>query len=102
MLTIGTGGAIVSGRVVWEGKPSLERDELLINVSPTEAMFLWGGQARVDANQQFTLKDLRRGISAATLRHLEKLLQVDSYGQTFVKDDDQRFKRPESSAGDHD
>src|SRR5438445_11110816 len=48
-LTVGT-GATIQGRVVWEGKPSLEREELWINLLPTEAMFMWGGQARVDGN----------------------------------------------------
>jgi protocatechuate 3,4-dioxygenase beta subunit len=88
LLTIGT-GAIISGRVVWEGKPSLERDELSITVSPTEAMFMWGGQARVDANQQFTLKDLVEGEARLQLSGISKNCYVKqiSYGQTFVKDD---------------
>jgi len=88
LLTIAT-GAIVSGRVVWEGKPSLERDELSISVSPTEALFMWGGQARVDANQQFTLKDLVEGDFRLELSGTSKNCYVKqiSYGQTFVKDD---------------
>jgi len=88
LLTIGT-GAMVSGRVVWEGKPSLERDELWINVLPTEAMFMWGGQARVDANQQFTLKDLVEGDFRLQLSGTSKncYLKQIAYGQTFAKDD---------------
>jgi len=80
---------MVSGRVVWEGKPSLERDELWINASPTEGMFMWGGQARVDANQQFTLKDLVEGDVRVELSGTSKDCYVKqiSYGQTFVKED---------------
>jgi protocatechuate 3,4-dioxygenase beta subunit len=88
LLTIGA-GATVSGRVVWEGKPSLERDELSINVSPAEEMPMWAGQARVDANQQFTLKDLVEGDFRVHLSGISKDCYVKqiAYGQTFVKDD---------------
>jgi len=88
LLTIGAGGMVL-GRVVWEGKPSLERDELWINASPTEGMFMWGGQARVDANQQFTLKDLVEGDVRVELSGTSKDCYVKqiSYGQTFVKED---------------
>jgi protocatechuate 3,4-dioxygenase beta subunit/5-hydroxyisourate hydrolase-like protein (transthyretin family) len=88
LLTIGA-GAMVPGRVVWEGKPSLERDELWINASPTEAMFMWGGQARVDLNQQFTLQDLVEGDVRVQLFGTSKdcYLKQIAYGQTFVRDD---------------
>jgi len=88
LLTIGAGGMVL-GRVVWEGKPSLEREELWINASPTEGMFMWGGQARVDANQQFTLKDLVEGDVRVELSGTSKDCYVKqiSYGQTFVKED---------------
>ena len=50
---------------------------------------MWGGQARVDANQQFTLKDLVEGESRLQLFGTSKNCYVKqiSYGQTFVKDD---------------
>jgi len=88
LLTIGS-GATVPGRVVWEGEPSLERDELSISVSPTETMFMWGGQARVDANHQFTLKDLMEGDLRVQVSGASKdcYMKQITYGQTFVKDD---------------
>jgi len=50
---------------------------------------MWGGQARVDANQQFTLKDLVEGESRLRLSGTSKdcYMKQISYGQTFVKDD---------------
>ena len=50
---------------------------------------MWGGQARVDANQQFTLKDLVEGDVRVELSGTSKDCYVKqiSYGQTFVKED---------------
>jgi 5-hydroxyisourate hydrolase-like protein (transthyretin family) len=87
-LTIGA-GSTVQGRVVWEGKPGLERDELSISASPTEMMFELGGQARVDGNQQFTLRDLMEGDVRLQVSGVSKDCYVKqiTFGQTFIKDD---------------
>ena len=87
-LIIGT-GATVQGRIVWEGKPSLERDELLIHASPTETAFVWGGGGRVDANGQFVLKDMMAGDLRVQVFGASKDCYVKqiTYGQTFVQDD---------------
>jgi len=57
-LSIG-GGVMIPGRILWDGKPSLERDGLGVNLQPTEGMFTRGGAA-VAANQ-FVLKDVGEG-----------------------------------------
>jgi len=73
-LTVGT-GATIQGRFVWDGKPSLEGDELSITSMGLESTFLPGGTARVESNQQFTFERLDGGRSAiAGLWRFERLL----------------------------
>jgi len=88
LLTIGS-GATVPGRVVWEGEPSLERDELLINLSATETIYAWGSKARVDSSHKFTLKDLMESDFRVQVSGASKdcYIKQITYGQTFVKDD---------------
>ena len=59
-LVIGA-GATISGRVRWEGKPSLEREELQIAIRPADLPLNWASSARVVSDQQFTLKDVGDG-----------------------------------------
>jgi len=58
-LVIGT-GVTIPGRILWDGKPSLERDELTVSVQSVEALPLGKG-ATVEANQEFTLKNVGDG-----------------------------------------
>jgi 5-hydroxyisourate hydrolase-like protein (transthyretin family) len=44
-------GVTIQGRVLWDGKPSLERDELTIHAALVDTAALPAGSARVDANQ---------------------------------------------------
>ncbi len=87
-LTVGT-GATIQGRVVWDGKPSLEGDELSITSSGLESMFLPGGIARVESNQQFTLRDLMEGDVRLQVSGVSKDCYVKqiTFGQTLIKDD---------------
>jgi hypothetical protein len=51
-------GTNINGRVIWDGKPSLESDELSISPYATEQGIDFGGAARVAPNGSFTLKDI--------------------------------------------
>jgi hypothetical protein len=51
-------GMTINGRVIWDGKPSLEGDELSISPSSTEQGVEFDSPARVSPNGAFTLKDI--------------------------------------------
>jgi len=51
-------GMTINGRVIWDGKPSLEGDELSISPFSSEQGIDFGGAARVAPNGAFTLKDI--------------------------------------------
>jgi hypothetical protein len=51
-------GITINGRVIWDGKPSMEGDELSILPSPSEQGIEFGDAARVAPNGAFTLKDI--------------------------------------------
>ena len=88
LLIVGT-GATVQGRVVWDGKASLERDELSITISGVDSTFLPGGTARVESNHQFTLKDLAEGDVRVQVSGASKECYIKqiTFGQTIIKDD---------------
>ena len=60
LLVIGA-GSDVHGTVVWEGKRSVEKDGLTVMVAAPGLDFRVGGNALVDKNSQFVLKDLPDG-----------------------------------------
>jgi protocatechuate 3,4-dioxygenase beta subunit len=87
-LSIGAGTAI-PGRVRWEGKPSLEGDELQVFLE-SETLQNWVGiSARVGANQQFTLKDVNEGKYRVQTNGLSRDCYIKEvvYGDTRAKDD---------------
>lgn len=59
-VTIGP-GVDISGQVVWEGKPSLDRDELTVSAVPVDLDFVSRGGARVSQTNSFTLKNVGDG-----------------------------------------
>lgn len=59
-LVIGA-GAIIPGRVRWEGKPSLEREQLQIGIQPADLPNMWEISTQLESDQQFTLKDVGDG-----------------------------------------
>jgi len=87
-ITVGAGAAI-QGRVVWDGKPSLEQDQLSIKAAMVDTVVFPGINARVDGDQQFTLKDLMDGDVRLQVSGISKdcYIRQITYGQTFVKDD---------------
>ncbi len=82
-------GVTIQGRVVWDGHPSLERNELTIHAALVDTEVLPGGSAQVEANQQFTLKDLIDGDARVQVLGASKDCYVKqiTFGQIFVKDD---------------
>jgi protocatechuate 3,4-dioxygenase beta subunit len=81
-------GVTIQGRVVWDGNPSLERNELTIHAALVDTAALAGGSAQVEANQ-FTLKDLIDGDARVQVLGASKDCYVKqiTFGQIFVKDD---------------
>jgi hypothetical protein len=53
-------GIAVSGRIVWDGKPSLDRDELLVSISPADSRISFNSPARV-VGSSFVLKHVFDG-----------------------------------------
>jgi hypothetical protein len=51
-------GMTINGRVIWDGKPSLEGDELNVSPSSTEQGIDFDSPARVAPNGAFILKDI--------------------------------------------
>jgi hypothetical protein len=82
-------GPTVQGRVVWDGKPSLARDELIVSAELVDTMAFAGASARVEADQRFALKELIDGDLRVSVYGASKdcYLKEITFGQTFVKDD---------------
>ena len=58
-LTI-TPGITIPGRIVWDGKPSLDRDELLVSIAAADSMVSFNTPARV-VGGSFVLRDVFEG-----------------------------------------
>jgi hypothetical protein len=60
-------GMDIRGQVIWEPKPSLERDTLSLSVRPADSTFQFGAQARAAAqNGTFLLRDVSEGLYRLT------------------------------------
>jgi hypothetical protein len=70
-VVIGT-GATIPGNVRWEGRPSLEQDELSVSIQPAEMSFTWRDPFRVETNQQFTMKEVGDGDYKVSVNGLSK------------------------------
>jgi hypothetical protein len=86
-LTIGP-GVNIPGRVAWEGKPSLDKAGLTVEISSPEPAFVWGGAAEVETNNQFTLRDVPEGEFRLTVAGLSKDCYVKEvrYGDALLPD----------------
>jgi Carboxypeptidase regulatory-like domain len=66
-------GVDIPGHLLWEGKPSLDGERATINLSPEESgVGGWGGQAHVEENNQFTLKEVPQGTFRITVDGISK------------------------------
>jgi protocatechuate 3,4-dioxygenase beta subunit len=54
-------GININGRIIWVGKPSLEKDELTVAPVPVDLNLTFQGRARVSEGNFFTLKDVGDG-----------------------------------------
>jgi hypothetical protein len=68
-------GTTINGRVIWDGKPSLEGDELSVSLYSPEQIMYFGSAARVSPNGIFTLKD----ISESTYQLFVNGMSKDCY-----------------------
>ena len=62
-----TPGTDINGRVIWEGTPSLEQDELSIMAESPDSMFNFGADARLTAANTFVLKGVGDGTYVARM-----------------------------------
>lgn len=65
-------GMNINGQILWEGKPSLEKDELTVMPMPVDLSIVFQGRARVNQGNFFTLKDIGDGIYNAVVEGQSK------------------------------
>lgn len=80
-LTIAPGVA-VSGRVIWEGKPNMERDELTVYASAVGSSMSISSTARITSSNLFVLRDMSEGTYRLSVYGLSKdcYLKAVRYG----------------------
>jgi protocatechuate 3,4-dioxygenase beta subunit len=79
-------GSNIGGRIVWEGQPALEKDELAVTPQVVDVTFGFHGQARVDRDNLFTLKGLGEGTYRAEVTGMSKDCYIKDmhYGESSV------------------
>ncbi len=55
-------GVNIPGKISWEGKPSVEAEGVLIIAGAQQFGSIWGGEVHLEANDQFTLKEVPQGV----------------------------------------
>ncbi len=55
-----TPGIQINGRIIWDGKPSMDRDELVVSIAPADSRISFNAPARV-MGTSFVLKDVFEG-----------------------------------------
>ena len=79
-------GTNISGRIVWEGQPAVDKDELKITPKPVDVPFGVRGQARVARDNSFTFKGLGEGTYRAEVMGMSKDCYIKDmyYGDSSV------------------
>jgi hypothetical protein len=54
-------GININGQIIWDGKPSLEKNELTVRAMPVDSNFISQSRARVSHGNFFMLKDVGEG-----------------------------------------
>jgi hypothetical protein len=82
-------GVAIRGHMTWEGKPSLEKDELIVTPEPIDTPFGYHGPSRADANNVFSLKDMSEGPYRLQVEGQSKDCYVKEvrYGETSALKD---------------
>jgi hypothetical protein len=87
-VTIGAGTSI-NGRVVWDGRPNLDKDELTVMPTPKDSRLAFIGGTRVNQNNSFTLKDVGDGAYTVDVDGQSKdcYIEAVAYAGSSVLDD---------------
>jgi protocatechuate 3,4-dioxygenase beta subunit len=82
-------GTNVSGRIVWEGQPALEKDDLTVIPHAADVPFGVRGQSKVGRDNLFTLKGLGEGTYHAAVMGMSKDCYIKDmhYGESSVLKD---------------
>jgi protocatechuate 3,4-dioxygenase beta subunit len=93
-------GSNINGRVLWEGQPALEKDELTLTPQPVDLSFGMRGQSRVGRDNLFTLKGLGEGTYRAEVTGMSKDCYIKDmhYGESSVLKDGFTVTRSEAGA----
>jgi hypothetical protein len=66
-------GVDIPGQLVWDGKPSLEGERATIYLAPEESGDIaWGGEAHIDENSRFMLKEVPQGTFRISVDGISK------------------------------
>jgi protocatechuate 3,4-dioxygenase beta subunit len=55
------GGTNIKGRVIWDGRPALEKEELTVTPTPEDVHFIFAAGTHVNQDNSFTLKEVGDG-----------------------------------------
>ena len=93
-------GTNISGRIVWEGQPALEKDELAVIPQAADVHFGVRGQSKVGRDNLFTLKGLGEGTYHAAVFGMTKDCYIKDmyYGESSVIKDGFTVTRGEAGA----
>jgi protocatechuate 3,4-dioxygenase beta subunit len=82
-------GVNINGQIIWDGKPSLEKDELTVRAMPVDLSFISHSSARVTHANFFTLKDVGEGTYHAEVAGESKdsYIKGGHYGPSSVLED---------------
>jgi Carboxypeptidase regulatory-like domain len=89
-LTVAIGaGVTINGQIIWEGKPSLDKDELYVSPRLQDSPRFFENSARVSPTNSFTLKDIGDGTYHAEVSGQSKDCYIKDvrYGPSPALDD---------------
>jgi hypothetical protein len=83
-------GMDIRGQVLWDPKPSLEKDALVLSVRPADSTFQFGAQARVAPNGAFSLRDVPESLYrlSSTGQSQDCYLKSIRYAGMEISDDE--------------
>jgi hypothetical protein len=83
-------GMDIRGQLVWDRKPSLEKDALILSVRPADSTFQFGAQARVAPNGAFSLRDVPESLYrlSSTGQSQDCYLRSIRYAGMEISDDE--------------
>src|SRR6266404_2137032 len=82
-------GIDINGQIIWDGKPTLEKDELTVRMRPVDSNFISQGSARVSHGNFFMLKGVGEGTYHAEVGGESKdcyIKDVEYRGSSALED----------------